>query len=122
MDEASHCGRLGFIYNGRVIAEGSPQQIRTERVQDCIIELEVDDTDAALAWLESSSGLGEAYLSGALLHVNAGEQDEKCVERLAGRMKEAGFELARCQRIEPSIEDVFVHMVAHERAKQEASR
>ena len=28
MDDASHCGRLAFIQNGRVIAQGSPSQLR----------------------------------------------------------------------------------------------
>ena len=30
MDEAAHCNRLAFIYRGRIIADGSPAEIRAE--------------------------------------------------------------------------------------------
>ncbi len=116
MDEASHCGRLAFLYDGRIIASGAPQQIRAEQAGDCILELEVDDVEGALAWLDRAEGVLEAYLSGALLHANMGEAPPDCALTVAARLRSAGFEVARCERVEPTIEDVFVHLVSKERA------
>lgn len=118
MDEASHCSRLAFIYNGRIIAEGSPQQIRTEQVRDCIVELEVDDVEGALAWLDTAEGVEEAYLSGALLHANVGERKADCAGLLGERMRAAGFHVVRADNVEPTIEDVFVNLVASQRAAE----
>ena len=115
MDEASHCDRLAFIYDGRIIASGTPQQIRAEQQQDCIVELEVEDVEGALAWLDQQDDVIEAYLSGALLHANMGAVGSDCVASLQRRMAEAGFATLRCERVEPTIEDVFVHLVSRER-------
>ena len=84
MDEASHCSRLAFIYDGRIIANGSPQQIRAQHSGECIIELDVDDLDGALSWLERAEGVGEAYLSGARLHATH--------ERDAQRLRDRAFQ------------------------------
>jgi ABC-2 type transport system ATP-binding protein len=116
MDEASHCGRLAFIYDGRIIASGSPQQIRAEQAADCILEIEVDDVEGALAWLDQAADVIEAYLSGALLHANMGEASGDCGTVIADGLHSAGFAVTRCERVEPTIEDVFVHLVSKQRA------
>ena len=116
MEEASHCGRLAFIYDGRIIATGSPQQIRAEHADDCILELEVDDVEGTLAWLDQAEGVVEAYLSGALLHANMGSATADCGAAFSARLKAAGFQVTHCERVEPTIEDVFVHLVSRQRA------
>ena len=68
MEEASHCHRLAFIYRGRLIAEGSPRQIRSMLSDERVYDVTVADADLALRWLESADGVSEAYLSGAALH------------------------------------------------------
>lgn len=113
MDEATHCNRLAFIYDGRIIAVGSPQQIRARHMTDEILELSVDDVEGALGWLESSEMIREAYLSGAQLHVTVGPGPEPC--EIADALRGAGFAVTRCEPVEPTIEDVFVHLVTSER-------
>lgn len=119
MDEAAHCGRLAFIYNGRVIASGSPADIRAE-LKDLIAEIEVADVDGALAWLGHQDDVREAYLSGALLHVNLGSGGET-IEGLLRRLDDNGFPVNHAGAVEPTIEDVFVHLVSRERAREEVA-
>jgi ABC-2 type transport system ATP-binding protein len=114
MDEATHCNRLAFIYEGRLIAIGSPRQIREERMTEQILEVEADDIEGALAWLSERPDVREAYLSGAYLHVNVGHRADPCT--FADVMREAGFTVTRCELVEPTIEDVFVHLVTEQRA------
>jgi ABC-2 type transport system ATP-binding protein len=113
MDEATHCNRLAFIYEGRMIAIGSPQKIRAEHMTDRILEVEVEDVEGALAWLGQQEDVVEAYLSGAMLHVNVGGREDPC--SLADELRDGGFEVTRCEPVEPTIEDVFVHLVGRER-------
>ena len=139
MEEASHCHRLAFIYRGRIIASGSPHEIRTECMRrERILEVEVGgsagDADNVLSWLESASGVREAYLSGAVLHAVI-EQDASSGSRAANeapdrataeadalrrRLREAGFSVSAVRLVEPTIEDVFVHLVSRQR--EEARR
>lgn len=113
MDEATHCNRLAFIYAGRLIAIGSPTQIRRERMKDHILEVEVDDIEGALSWLEERPDVRETYLSGAYLHVNVGEHPDPCA--LADDLRQVGFTVQRCELVEPTVEDVFVHLVGEQR-------
>ena len=134
MDEASHCNRLAFIYRGRIIADGTPQQIRSECMPQRILEVTVADADDALQWLETADGVAEAYLSGAVLHaVVEGGPDAECTDAgpadadaasssgtaeaadLAQRLHAAGFADATVVGVEPTIEDVFVYLVTRER-------
>ncbi len=135
MDEATHCHRLGFIYDGRIIAEGTPHQIRTDCMTQRILEVRVDagDVDGVLGALESDTAVAEAYLSGATLHAvvgemgaaagcapggeeaMAGEGAREDAGPLAARLHAAGFSAVEVVPVEPTIEDVFVHLVARER-------
>ncbi len=118
MDEASHCGRLAFIYGGRIIAEGSPQQIRSRKMHGMVVELEVGEVERTLAWLTEQPDVGEAYLSGALVHASLESEDPRDADSLAQRLRDAGFNVSASAIVEPAIEDVFVHLVAEERAKE----
>ena len=113
MDEASHCNQLAFLYRGRIIAEGAPHDIRHDLITEQVVELSVRDVDAALAWLEYVPGVSEAYLSGASLHaVVAARSDQDAAAGLVSALRAAGFAEARGTLVEPTIEDVFVNLVA----------
>src|SRR5204863_8926426 len=43
MDEAELCDTLGFIYQGRLIAQGPPARIKTETFAREVCELEADE-------------------------------------------------------------------------------
>jgi len=120
MDEATHCNRLGFIYDGRIIATGSPAEIRAA-LTDSIVELDVSDVDAALDALDGLEGVREFYLSGARLHANLGS-DGQGASMLTDLLSARGIGVHAVTPVEPTIEDVFVHLVAQERARTEGPR
>lgn len=118
MDEASNCSRLAFIYRGDIVAIGTPEEIRTREMRDRIFEVEVADTESALGALEDDPEVREAYLSGAFLHVNMGSHADAAT-RLDAALTRAGATEAGRRPVEPSIEDVFVHLVTRERRERE---
>jgi len=113
MDEATHCNRLAFIYRGRIIASGTPQEIKGDLASDTILQLKVADGEGALSALEGHSEVSEAYMQGAMLHINVGEQTLEqagLIEALEG----AGYPVLGVTRVEPTLEDAFVHMVTQQ--------
>ena len=120
MDEAAHCNRLAFIYRGDIIALGSPREIKERTMRDTILGVEAADADAALGALSDAGAIQEAYMSGAVLHVNVGGRDAEegsaLVRTLLG---EAGVGAGRIERVDPTLEDVFVHLVSRERETAE---
>ena len=87
-----------------------------------IFEIGADDTEGVLEWLETAAdkGVREAYLSGAVLHAVTRGDAGLDARGLGGLLSEAGFSHSQVEPIEPSIEDVFVHLVSEQR--QEGQR
>ncbi len=110
MDEATHCNRLAFIYRGMIIADGTPQQVKADLSADTILQIEVDRGEDALVALEKLPLVEEAYMQGALVHVNLGRNSER-EAGLSAYLLDRGFTVSRIERVEPTLEDAFVHLV-----------
>ncbi len=118
MDEATHCDRLAFIFDGSIIAEGSPREITSRIPHDAIRELDVDDVERALDVLSRTDLVGEAYLHGALLHVNLGK-GPGAETAMRDALESAGLRLQGERPVSPTLEDVFVHLVTERRGAAE---
>lgn len=117
MDEAEYCDRLGLIYRGELVALGTPEQLKTELMQEDVLEVVCDRPETALGEIERLSAVKEAALFGTALHVVAADGDE-AMRQVRRRLEERGFHLARLERIAPSLEDVFVSLIeARDRAE-----
>ncbi|HRA76300.1 MAG TPA: ABC transporter ATP-binding protein [Propionicimonas sp.] len=116
MDEASHCNRLAFIYRGRIIADGTPSEIRSRHLTQRVLDVSLAGVDAALPWLERAQGVEGAYLSGATLHAVVATDSVLGEDELRRRLVAAGFADAEVTEVEPTIEDVFVNLVERQRA------
>jgi len=108
MDEAEHCDRLALIYGGRVIALGTPDQLRAE-LPGIVYELACEQPAAAVAVLQAEPGVLEAALFGAGVHARTapGVPAEHLQQALAG----AGIRVERIEAISPGLEDVFVALI-----------
>jgi ABC-2 type transport system ATP-binding protein len=118
MDEASHCNQLAFIHGGRLVAEGTPQEIREQATGQRILEVTVANLDAALELIGSLPEVVDAYLSAATVHgVFDARNDERTVAgSLIGALQSHGFGEVSVVQVEPTIDDVFVSLVPSQRA------
>ena len=114
MDEASHCSRLAFIYEGDIIAAGTPSQIRDRLMSDRIFEVDIANADEALRVLEAAPDIREAYMSGALLHVNVGSRSDGH-DLVEAHLRAHGLSPRTIAPVVPTLEDVFVHLVTTQR-------
>jgi len=110
MDEAEHCHRLGFIYQGKIIALGTPDQIKRDHMTGEIIELDIETSQKALQAVLQAPGVYEAYFYGASVHAKVGsaKRDSKNIE---AHLKGLGFDRFAVRTVEPSLEDVFVNLI-----------
>jgi ABC-2 type transport system ATP-binding protein len=110
MDEAEHCQALAFIHGGRIIARGSPEEIKRLQMRGQVLEIDCDQPDVAIGVLRGLGLFEEVALYGALIHVVAqgvAEHRERIKQALAG----AGIEVRAVDLIAPSLEDVFISNV-----------
>ncbi|RMF34616.1 MAG: ABC transporter ATP-binding protein [Chloroflexi bacterium] len=110
MDEAEHCHRLAFIYAGRIVAMGSPQEIKETVMQGQVLEIDCDRPDRALQLLRAMGSFDEVALYGALIHVVAPEVDRYRGE-IRARLTGEGIAVHSMDVIAPSLEDVFISSV-----------
>jgi ABC-2 type transport system ATP-binding protein len=107
MDEAEHCYRLAFIQHGRIVALGSPSEVKVDAMHGQVLEIDCDDPAKAMAALRALPGIDEVGLFGARVHVVA-EDIEARRQEITQALDKAGVALFAQAIIPPSLEDVFI--------------
>ena len=69
MEEAEYCNRIALIDAGRLVAVGSPGELRRRELGGELFELECAAAGAALAALQQAPGVIDAAIFGDKLHV-----------------------------------------------------
>ena len=113
MDEAEYCNTIGMMYRGEMIALASPDTLR-EQLPGTLVQLDCDQPLRARQVVAPLPGVIDAAVHGALVHVSLESPDLQEQVKLA--LVQAGVEVSRMEIIQPSLEDVFIHMVEKSRA------
>ncbi|MBI4637459.1 MAG: ABC transporter ATP-binding protein [Candidatus Rokubacteria bacterium] len=114
MDEAELCDTLGFIYQGRLIAEGSPARIKSETFARPVVELEADDLRAAGESLGEWDAIEEVVRVGTRLRL-IGTEAGLGADAVAAFLRARSIAVSWVREVEPSVEDLFVSFVDRDR-------
>jgi len=109
MDEAEHCNRLALMNRGKLIALGTPGEVRAS-MHDPLLEVRVSDGPRAAEILQRADWVLSAGLFGRRLHVVV-EDAEGAERRIHELLAPAGIEVQEVARVEPSLEDAFISLV-----------
>ncbi len=71
MDEAEYCHRIALMYKGKVIALGTPDDLKQSLRNYHILHLEVSDVLGSMKILEHMQGISDVAVFGGGLHVTA---------------------------------------------------
>jgi len=121
MDEAENCQHLAFIDSGRIVAEGTPEDIKAF-MPGQVLELDCARPDLAMIALREAQADGrlplqEVALYGAQIHLVA--RDVRSLQpQLRALLDEVDAGLQTMDVIAPSLEDVFIALL-RERGNQE---
>ncbi len=113
MDEAEYCGRLALIYQGKVIALGTPSELKMKTLSQGVLEVECDPLIPALDLLKKASWVSESAVFGDGLHV-IGKEGVDLEREIDAVFQKNGILLKRMGAIRPSLEDVFVSLIEKE--------
>ena len=111
MDEAEYCNRIALIDRGKLIAIGTPSELRTRQLGGELFEIGCTPLGAAVKALTDAPGVVEAAIFGDKLHVVLGEGGLRA-DDLPGFLAERGIRAGTARRVAPSLEDVFVQLVS----------
>ncbi len=118
MEEAEYCDRVALIYKGRMIAMGSPRELKSELVEETIIDLRCPRPQDLLDDLATVTGVRDVALFGAGLHLKV-DDDQGTLERIRDKTRRMGMEDVPLSPIVPTMEDVFVSLIEKENRNHE---
>lgn len=112
MDEAEYCNRIALIDQGKIVALGSPTELKHRSLSGDLLLVECEGIGAAMHVLGQTKGIRDVAAFGNALHVlTDGHSDGKAL--IADALKKSGIRAARILPISTSLEDVFVALVSN---------
>ncbi|MGQ9802167.1 MAG: ATP-binding cassette domain-containing protein [Candidatus Saccharicenans sp.] len=105
LDEAEYCHELRIIHAGRIIAAGSPQEIKKKYFPEKLLELSCDQPLLVYEWLKQQPEIKQVSLFGLNLHLLLEPDAVAGLKEKLVRSDIGQFEL---RPIVPSLEDVFI--------------
>ena len=116
MDEAEHCNTLGLIYNGRLIAHGSPADLRSNMRAGQMLEVACGEPLRAAQSLKGMAGVLGVGLFGDRLHVLVDDETQRTREIRAG-LASVDNPAVQIEPIPFSLEDLFVTFIEMEESR-----
>ncbi|HEX9005868.1 MAG TPA: ABC transporter ATP-binding protein, partial [Bacteroidota bacterium] len=115
LDEAEYCNDIILINAGRLIASGSPRELKSKYIRKPILEVRCSSVVDALERLRTEPWALETSVFGTTLHVMV-DEEAGGRSRIERSLAAAGITVERIDRIAPSLEDVFLYLLEHEAA------
>lgn len=112
LDEAERCERLALMHHGAVITVGTPAEIK-KLMRGALIEIQADEPRLALTALRAHLEADSVGLFGDRLHVVARDA-QRAIDQSETLLEASGVVVKDIRLIEPSLEDVFVSVLAGE--------
>jgi ABC-2 type transport system ATP-binding protein len=110
--------RVGIIDHGRIVAEGTPVELKRSIGADVVI-VEVDDPDAARRAIERVSGIDKIDVHGDEVTVATGD-GPAAVAPIVVALEKANVRALSLTLREPTLDDVFLELTGN-RMEEEAA-
>ncbi|CRX38866.1 ABC transporter ATP-binding protein [Estrella lausannensis] len=109
MDEAEYVDYIAFIYRGRLIIKGPPEEVKKQSITGSIFDVETDHPQLICDAAKRLPIVREASLfgSGAHIYLNEGCSDK---DRLIHELERGGVGFS-LRQIDPTMEDVFISLI-----------
>jgi ABC-2 type transport system ATP-binding protein len=116
MDEAEYCHRLALMYRGRIIALGTPAELKEQLLSYSLMNLISSDSLESMKILDKTDGVLEVAVFGGGLHITV-QDPEIAGARIREVLRERNISIRSLEVIQPSMEDVFVALIEEEERK-----
>jgi ABC-2 type transport system ATP-binding protein len=122
MQEADElCDRIAIVDHGRILALGTPEELKRRVQRESVFRLEIDRLDGGVAALRRLPGVVNAALAAddqadglgdrQTVEVNLSLVDDGALGGVVGALGGLGSHILALRKSEPSLEDVFVELV-----------
>jgi len=111
MDEAARCQRVGFMRQGRLLVEGTPEALR-RTLENRILEIYGQPLGLLRRIAQADHQVEDAQMFGDRLHLRVlPGAAQATLERLNQAIPASGGQLNQARLIPPGLEDVFIALL-----------
>ncbi len=117
MEEAEYCNRLALIFRGKIVALGTPTELKRNSMRGELLLVECESLGEAMEVLRNTPGVMDAAVFGNALHLvveNAATAEQDVRTRLAQK----GIAVSNIAPIRPTLEDAFVSLTTSRGAEE----
>lgn len=112
LDEAERCDRVALLHRGKVLALDTPEAL-LKLLPGKLVSIGGPEPRKARDLIREMEGVASTALFGNVVHAVL-EDGEEGRERVKEALKEAGLASEEVESVDPSLEDVFLHLVREE--------
>ncbi|HLA08351.1 MAG TPA: ABC transporter ATP-binding protein [Anaerolineales bacterium] len=107
MDEAEYCERVGVMRDGKLLAMDTPTNLKKSIIKGDVWEVYAQPLERGLELLSQMQEVDRVGLAGDHLRAISSKVRK---DALKEQLEQAGIEVTRIERGEPTLEDVFLEL------------
>jgi ABC-2 type transport system ATP-binding protein len=115
LDEAEHCHRIAIIQAGTMAALGTVTELKQTFAGRPIVEVHATPPVEAMKALDAMPEVEKTSIFGTAVHAVL-RTPQADTGTIAARLRAAGLNVASCDLVEPSLEDVFLDVAERKAA------
>ena len=119
MEEAEYCNRLALIFRGKMVALGTPSELKRDSMKGELLLVACEPLGPAVEALQSAPAIIDAAVFGNALHLVVLDATA-AIPQIQSFLKEHGIAVNSIEKIRPTLEDVFVSVTTMRDAAAEA--
>ncbi len=116
LEEAEYCNDIILINAGKIIAGGSPKELKANYIKTPILEVQCSKVIEGMSLIEKEPWALETSVFGTFLHVSVPEE-QSARKQIEALLRKNGISWDKIERITPSLEDVFIYLLDQEARK-----
>ncbi len=110
LEEAEYCNDIILIDVGKIIARGTPKELKEKIIQYPILEIRCDSIVDAMNLIEDEKIVIESSIFGTKLHAVV-EEEKNAIEKIQNCFSKNEIQIFQIEKITPSLEDVFIYLL-----------
>ena len=107
MEEAEYCNRLALIFRGKMVALGTPSELKRNSMKGELLLIACEPLGPAVEALQSAPGVIDAAVFGNALHLVVLDATA-AIPQIQSFLDQHGITVNGIEKIRPTLEDVFV--------------